>query len=326
MTSLKLSEAEQATLDAVLAGNGRQAARLISRIEASDPTIAPLIAALGERRRDTVVVGITGPPGAGKSTLLNALIGQLRMSNLRVAVLAIDPSSPFTGGAILGDRVRMARHGADQGVFIRSMASRANLGGMAAAAGDALTVLAAMDFDWIFIETVGVGQNEVDIVNHADTVVVVVTPHSGDAVQAVKAGVLEIGDIYLVNKADTGGVERTLAGLREALHRGRGPHQWRQPILGVQATNADGLEAVVEALARHGDYLGDHPEEFFERRRRQTHARLKALIFAELQQRLDKPGAVRDLLEHWAGEIVEKRSDPRTAAVAILKCLDITDA
>ncbi len=325
MTNPRLSREQQNMLDAVMAGSVRQAGRLISRVEEGDASVAPLIAALEEKRRTAPVVGITGAPGAGKSTLLDGLIRHLRMSNLRVAVLAVDPSSPFTGGAILGDRVRMNRHAADSGVFIRSMASRANLGGMAVAAGDALTVLAALDFDWIFIETVGVGQNEVEVVDHADALVVVVTPHSGDAIQAVKAGVLEVGDVYLVNKADTGAAQRTVSALREALHRGAEQTRWLPPILLTEAANGVGLEPVLAALNQHRDYLASHPDEFFARQQRRIRARLERLVLAEFEQRLHRPGPLRDAVDHWTDETAHKRASPRAAAVAILNALEITD-
>jgi len=324
VTSQTPASAERSILDAVMAGNLRQAGRLISRVEAGDTSVAPLIAALEEKRRTTPVVGITGPPGAGKSTLLDGLICHLRASHLRVAVLAVDPSSPFTGGAILGDRIRMGRHAADSGVFIRSMASRASLGGMAVAAGDALTVLAALDFDWIFIETVGVGQNEVEIVDHADTVVVVVTPHSGDAIQAVKAGVLEVGDVYLVNKADTGAAQRTVSALREALHRGAEQARWLPPILSAEAANGVGLDAVLAALRQHRDYLASNPDEFSAREQHRMRIRLERLVLAEVEQRLHRPGPLRDTLDHWLGEAAQKRCSPRVAAAAIINTLGIT--
>lgn len=198
------------------------------------------------------VVGVTGPPGAGKSTLINKLVGHWRGEGLRVAVLAVDPSSPFTGGAVLGDRLRMTDHSGDDVVFIWSMASRGRLGGLAKAAGDAITVLDAMRWDVVLVETVGVGQNETDIMRHASVVVLLQTPMGGDDIQAAKAGITEIGDIFVVNKSDHPEADRTARLLDEMIalsHRLHGQRTWRPPVVMTQALNGKS----VSELARDSD-------------------------------------------------------------------------
>lgn len=198
-------------------GDPRAIARLISMIEQEDPSRLDVLKALHSSGGKAHIIGITGPPGAGKSTLTDKLVGALRDKNRRVAVIAVDPSSPFTGGAILGDRIRMQRHATDEGVFIRSLATRGHLGGLSRAASEAARVLDAAGFDDVIIETVGVGQSEVDIVRIADTVVLVSVPGLGDDIQAIKAGVMEIGDVFCVNKADLDGAERVVREIRSML-------------------------------------------------------------------------------------------------------------
>ncbi len=207
----------ESTIQEILAGNMRTIARLISLVERNDRERIKLIQKLHQYSGKAHVLGITGPPGAGKSTVTDKLIGEFRKRNKRVAVIAVDPSSPFTGGAILGDRIRMMNHATDPDVFIRSLASRGHLGGLAQACGETLRILDAAQYDIIIIETVGVGQSEVEIVRYADTIVLVTVPGLGDDIQAIKAGIMEIGDIFCVNKADKDGTERTVREIRAML-------------------------------------------------------------------------------------------------------------
>ena len=248
-----MEEADRSLLDAVAAGHIRSAARLITRIERDDPGVVPLLQALYCRGGRSRVVGVTGPPGAGKSTLINALVRHWRRAGLRVAVLAIDPSSPFSGGAVLGDRLRMMDHSGDAGVFIRSMASRGHLGGLSRATGDALTVLDAMPWDVVLIETVGVGQNETDIMRHAAVVVLLQTPMGGDDVQAAKAGINEIGDIFVVNKADHKDADHTVQMLAEMIALAQRLHaerSWTPPVVKTQATTGEGVAELVAHIDR----------------------------------------------------------------------------
>jgi LAO/AO transport system kinase len=299
-------------LAAVLSGEARAGARLISRIESRDPGAIPLLRALYARGGGSAVVGITGPPGAGKSTLVDQLVACCRRCDLRVAVLAVDPSSPWSGGAILGDRVRMNRHNTDAGVFIRSMSARGRLGGLAAAAGDALTVLDAMGFDWIFIETVGVGQSEIDIASYADAVVIVQTPAGGDGVQALKSGVLEIGDLFLVNKADLPGADRAVSMLRDTLeHRS-------VRVLKLQAADGIGIDEVFAAIRSHLDHLRSHPAELAARRRAQLRARLLDLLAEQLRVRYGGADAGEVRVERLLDEVIDRRTDPHAAVAQLL--------
>ena len=253
------SPADSDPIDAIVAGDWRQAAKLITLIERGDVDSTPLLRALYRAGGRSHVVGVTGAPGSGKSTLVNQLVAVYRQAGKRVAVLAIDPSSPFSGGAILGDRVRMQRHAADDKVFIRSMSSRGALGGLAKAAGDAVTVLDAMGWDVVIVETVGVGQNEIDIVRYAATVVLVETPSSGDAVQAVKAGVTEIGDVFVVNKCDQPGADRRAQALMDMLHNSATKQGWSPPVLKTDSVAGHGLADLVDAIGGHGHFLDTHP-------------------------------------------------------------------
>lgn len=310
---------------AVVAGDLRKAARLITRIEAADSTIAPVLQELYVRGGRTPVIGITGPPGAGKSTLVDQMLALYRTSGLRVAVLAVDPSSPFSGGAILGDRVRMGRHNTDRGIFIRSMAARGRLGGLALAAADALTVLDAMGWDRILIETVGVGQNEIEILRHADTVLIVQTPAGGDAVQAVKAGILEVGDMFVVNKADTGAADRTVAALREAVDfrtHALGPEAWHPPVLKTQAASGIGVDELRQAIDAHRQHLQAHPDQLAVRRRAQAKLRLVDSIGEVLRLRHLAPSNQNLRFNAMVDAIIARHCDPHTAATRLLEGLN----
>jgi LAO/AO transport system kinase len=306
---------------AVVAGNRRAVGKLITRIECADPSVLPVLDLLYPRGTHSPVLGITGPPGAGKSALVDQLIERLRARDERLAVLAVDPSSPFTGGAILGDRIRMARHNTDPKVFIRSMAARGHLGGLAGAVGDALIVFDAMGVDRILVETVGVGQNEMDIMQHADTVVVVQTPSGGDVVQAVKAGLLEAGDIYVMNKMDTGGVDRAVAALcdsvdfRHPVNRGEA---WRPPVVKTQALEGAGVDEVVDAVLAHRRHFERHPRQLEARRRLQMSAGLVERVAALWRFRNGTQHQSGPAFEYWLNEVMARRSAPSAAAAALL--------
>lgn len=273
---------------AVLAGDHRMAGRLITIAEAGDTDIEPELGVLYRAGGSSRIIGITGPPGAGKSTFLDCLISRLRSLKRRIAVLAIDPSSPLSGGAVLGDRVRMQRHAEDRGIFIRSMAARGALGGLAHAAGDAVTILDAMAFDDIIIETVGVGQSETDILGLADIVILMQTAHGGDGIQSVKAGILEIADIIVVNKADTVGTDRMIRTLQEMVaHRIQTAAGWDTPVLPTEATNGAGIDAVLDAIDAFYRCRGANREATMQRDRRRMRARILTLAQAALRHRIN---------------------------------------
>jgi LAO/AO transport system kinase len=238
-------------------GRPRAVARLISLVEGASPQLREVMAALAPLTGRAYVVGLTGSPGVGKSTSTSALVTAYRKAGKRVGVLAVDPSSPFSGGALLGDRVRMSDHASDPGVYIRSMATRGHLGGLAWAAPQAIRVLDAAGCDVVLVETVGVGQSEVEIASQADTSVVLLAPGMGDGIQAAKAGILEIGDLYVVNKADRDGADATARELNHMLGLGetRGPGDWRPPIVKTVAARSQGIDELVEALEKHRAWM-----------------------------------------------------------------------
>ncbi len=260
-------------------------ARLLSVIEAGGDGARDALAALTGRPPTASVVGITGAPGAGKSTLTDRLVAEWRAVGERVAVLAIDPSSPFTGGAILGDRVRMQRHEIDPDVFVRSMASRGSLGGLAMATPHAVRALDAAGFDRVVIETVGVGQVEVAVAGAADTTVVVVNPGWGDAVQAGKAGLLEIGDVFVVNKADRAGADATIRDLRGMLDLSR-RGSWVPPVLATVATDGTGVGSLAAEIRAHGEHL-EASSELGERRERRVRDEVRGLLVEQLSRDAD---------------------------------------
>ncbi|GAB6986137.1 methylmalonyl Co-A mutase-associated GTPase MeaB [Nocardioides pyridinolyticus] len=295
-------------------------ARLISLVEDESPLLREVMAALAPHAGHAQVIGITGSPGVGKSTSTSALVGELRRAGKRVGVLAVDPSSPFSGGALLGDRVRMQDHALDREVYIRSMASRGHLGGLAWTTPQALRVLDAAGCDVILIETVGVGQSEVEIAGLADTTMVLLAPGMGDGIQAAKAGILEIGDLYVVNKADRDGVEQVRRDLRSMLALAeRTEGAWKQPILLTVAQKGEGVAEVVEALDQHGEWLASSGE--LERRRtRRARDEIEAIAVTALRARWgDVHG--RSELDELAAAVVAGRTDPYAAADVLLEDL-----
>ena len=297
------------------AGKTRAVARLISLVEDEAPELREVMAALAPLTGHAHVVGITGAPGVGKSTSTNALVRELRAQDKRVAVLAIDPSSPFSGGALLGDRVRMGDHATDPGVFIRSMASRGHLGGLAWAAPQALRVLDAAGFDVVLVETVGVGQSEVEIAGTADTTLVQLAPGKGDGIQAAKAGILEVGDVYVVNKADrpeAATVRRDLRSMLALTERASG--SWRPPVLLMSAQSGEGVDKVAQALADHVEHT--RGVQLGRRRRARARAEVEAIALATLRRLWG--GVSSGDLDRMADEVAAGRTDPYTAADRLL--------
>jgi len=270
-------------LDAARAGDRRALARLLTSIERGDEASHAVNREVFGQVGRAATVGITGAPGAGKSTLTSATVAAARARGERVAVLAIDPSSPFSGGALLGDRTRMNDHALDEGVFIRSMATRGHLGGLALATREAIRLLDAVGFPWVLVETVGVGQVEVEVAGAADTTVVVVNPGWGDSVQANKAGLMEIADVFVVNKADRPGASQTVHDLQSMLDltRGSGSDGWRPPVVAAVGTTGEGVEDLWAAIDSHREHLGTTGE--LERRREQ---RLREELALVVEQRI----------------------------------------
>jgi GTPase len=296
-------------------GDARSVARLISLVERASPRLREVARELAPHTGNAQVVGLTGSPGVGKSTSTSALVSAYRKQGRRIGVLAVDPSSPFSGGALLGDRVRMQDHATDSGVFIRSMASRGHLGGLSWATPQALRVLDAAGCEVILVETVGVGQAEVEIAGLADTTLVLLAPGMGDGIQAAKAGILEIADLFVVNKADRDGADQTIRDLRYMQSLGgrhSEPGAWRPPILKTVASRAEGIDEVIEAIDRHRDWMTRHGE-LDRRRLARAGGEIEAIALAALRERM---GDVRGsaALRVQAERVVRGETDPYAAA------------
>ncbi|WP_255952006.1 methylmalonyl Co-A mutase-associated GTPase MeaB [Streptomyces odontomachi] len=302
-------------------GRPRAVARLISLVEGASGQLREVMAALAPLAGHAYVVGLTGSPGVGKSTSTSALVTAYRAAGKRVGVLAVDPSSPFSGGALLGDRVRMSEHASDPGVYIRSMATRGHLGGLAWAAPQAIRVLDAAGCDVILVETVGVGQSEVEIASQADTSVVLLAPGMGDGIQAAKAGILEIGDVYVVNKADRDGADATVRELNHMLGLGesRAAGDWRPPIVKTVAARGEGVDEVVQALEKHRAWMEERGV-LAERRRARAAKEVETIAVTTLRERIgDLHGDRR--VDALAERVVAGELDPYGAADELVRGL-----
>ena len=299
----------------VLAGDARSVGRAISEVERDSGAVPDILRTLFPQTGRARILGITGPPGGGKSTLVQRLAQAYRRRGSRVGIVAVDPSSPFTGGAILGDRIRMAEIYTDPGVFIRSMATRGTLGGLARATSDAVDVLDAAGFDVILVETVGVGQDEVDIVRAADTTAVVLVPGQGDDIQAIKAGILEIADVFILNKAERDGADRAVAELAMMLDLSA-EKGWRPPIVKTTAPSGAGVAEAVEALEAHGAYLKESGEGA-QRRALRARSRLLALLAERFRRTVEEEAPQPDGLEEAIEAVLARREDPYSAAARL---------
>jgi LAO/AO transport system kinase len=300
----------------LLAGDKRALARAISLVENDDPEGWRLVREVYPKTGKAAMVGFTGPPGVGKSTLIGALVKSAREREREVAVLSIDPSSPFTKGALLGDRIRLADHFLDPGVFIRSMASRGSLGGLSEATLQAALLMDASGKQDVFLETVGVGQAEVDIIDHADTVVLVLMPGSGDSIQALKAGVMEIPDIIVVNKADHPLTDTMVREIRGVLSLGP-KTSWKVPIIRTEAARGEGVEELVDKLREHHEHI-ESEGTLEERRRRNLMNEVMELATVRLRRKLEESVREDESVKELFAEVVKRSLDPATAAARLL--------
>jgi len=304
-----------ALIDRARSGDPRALARLVSLVENRSPELRAVMKAIAPYTGQARVIGLTGSPGVGKSTVTAALVAAYRAAGQRVGVLAVDPTSPFSGGALLGDRVRMQNHATDDGVFIRSMASRGQLGGLAWATPQALRILDAAGFGLVLIETVGVGQAELEIASLADTTLVIVAPGMGDSIQAAKAGILEIADVFVVNKSDRPGAQEVVRDLRTMLSMGEWPPgRWKPPIVSTAAAASDrsGLDDLVERIGQHQAWL-DSSGELAARRQTRAREEIAAIAVAVLRERMGAlPGDQR--MAELAARVAAGETDPYTAA------------
>ena len=303
-------------LERALAGDTRSIGRLISLVEADSPTSKEIMKAIYPKTGRAQVIGITGSPGAGKSTFVNRLIAQFRAEGKQVGVIAIDPSSPFTGGAILGDRLRMQDHAVEEGVFIRSMGSRGNLGGVSRGTHEGALILDACGFDVVIIETVGVGQSEVDIVKIADTVCLILTPGMGDDVQIMKAGIMEIADVFVVNKSDKEGADKVAADVQVML-KVLGEREWVPPVALVSSNKNTGIDEVKDIIKNHSAYL-HNSEEGKRRRWSQLEMEVEAILRGEISLLVENAWKERRT-DSLMDELSSRKADPYTLAGEIIQ-------
>ncbi len=301
----------------LLAGDKRALARAITLVENDDPEGWALVRQVYPQTGRAAIIGFTGPPGVGKSTIIARLVERARAAERDVAVLSIDPSSPFTRGALLGDRIRLSEHFLDPGVYIRSMATRGSLGGLSEATLQAALLMDASGKDDVFLETVGVGQAEVDIIDHADTVVLALMPGSGDSIQALKAGVMEIPDVIVVNKSDHPLTDTMVREIRGVLSLG--PQQgWRVPIIKAEASRGEGIEELGQKISEHREFIEEHGT-LAERRRRNLQNEVVALAAGRLRRRLEAQVEADESVQELLDEVVARRLDPASAAARLLE-------
>ena len=311
-----MADPQRSLAERLLAGDKRALARGISLVEDDDPEGWALVREIYPHTGAATVVGFTGPPGAGKSTLIGALVANRRAADRQVAVLSIDPSSPFRGGALLGDRIRLTEHFLDPGVFIRSMATRGSLGGLAEAALQAALLMDASGKDYVLLETVGVGQGEIDVVDHADTIVLALMPGSGDSIQALKAGVMEIPDVIVVNKSDHPLTDTMVREIRGVLSLGD-QSGWRVPIVKTEAARGEGVEEVAEKLAAHRAFVEEEGT-LAERRRRNLFNEVVGIATFRMRHALEQTLKEDPDIQRLLDEVVARRLDPASAASQIL--------
>jgi len=302
----------------MISGDRRSLARLITLLERGDETIFQVLEDIHPHTGQAYSIGVTGPPGAGKSTILDGLIYLIRQENQKVGVLAVDPTSPLTGGAVLGDRIRMQRHYLDEDVFIRSLATRGNSGGLSRITLGAVKLLDAYGVDTVIVETVGVGQTEVEVMGVVDTVVVVLVPESGDAIQAMKAGLLEVADIFVINKADRPGAQRLASEVRTMLNMAESRPWWRPPILLTQAYTGEGLDELLESIRTHRRSLEDSSR-LLQKRVHRRRSEFLRILEEGLRLEIDSAVSGETEVANYLQQVERGLFDPQAAALKVLR-------
>lgn len=304
----------------LLAGDKRALARAITVVEAGGKPATALVKELFNHSGKAHIIGVTGSPGVGKSTLVDALVTEARKEGKKVAVLAVDPSSPFTGGAILGDRIRMQDHTLDKDVYIRSMANRGHAGGVSLATYDAIRMLEAFGFDVVIIETVGVGQSELAIAQTADTTILVLMPGSGDDIQAIKSGIMEIGDIFVVNKGDLPGANKSATEIIASLELAHHPTSWCPPVIVAISETGEGVDKIWQAVKDHGSFLNEN-DQLNERRKGKVKTELAEMVAEIARTNLEHSLESSDEIKDALSSVVARKLDPHSAAETIIRKL-----